>query len=140
MGRPEIVVKICARSADFFNVGSSVSRSHRCFSVSATVFIPKHYSERVATARSPISDRPRRPIRSETNWTPRPGAWPVERPASPSVSFFLLTAAFDAGGIGQSTPQPTRVDRRITALNSAVWPGDFNGDGITDLVATAPFC
>src|SRR4051812_30294014 len=36
-----------------------------------------------------------------------------------------------------SSPPPTVSITRITALNSAVWPGDFNGDGITDLAATA---
>jgi hypothetical protein len=36
-----------------------------------------------------------------------------------------------------SSPSPTVSITRVSALNSAVWPGDFNGDGITDLVATA---
>src|SRR3954454_12003789 len=39
IGRPEIVVKLAARSGDFFSVGSSVSCSHRAFPLSATVFI-----------------------------------------------------------------------------------------------------
>src|SRR4051794_30286926 len=39
IGRPEIVVKLAARSGDFFSAGSSVSCCHRAFPVSATVFI-----------------------------------------------------------------------------------------------------
>jgi hypothetical protein len=41
-----------ARSGDFFSAGSSVSRSQRCFSVSATVFI-----------QSPLYRRHRQPSR-----------------------------------------------------------------------------
>src|SRR6266850_2351295 len=68
IGRPEIVVKLCVRSGDFFSVGSSVSRCQRCFSVSATVFIHTHYSERLAAALPPCYPIgvPRR-IRSETD-------------------------------------------------------------------------
>src|ERR1700682_3694281 len=55
MGRPEIVVKLLARSGDFFSAGSSVSRSQRCFAVSATVFMPvSHYSGGRST--DPLSD------------------------------------------------------------------------------------
>src|SRR5947208_716534 len=36
-----------------------------------------------------------------------------------------------------SSPPPTVNITRITALNQRVWPGDFNGDGITDLVGTS---
>src|SRR3954447_20237193 len=39
IGRPEIVVKLAARSGDFFSAGSKVSCSHRAFPLSATVFI-----------------------------------------------------------------------------------------------------
>src|SRR4051812_35826787 len=34
-----------------------------------------------------------------------------------------------------SSPLPTVSITRLTALNLSVWPGDFNGDGITDLVS-----
>src|SRR5258707_4212367 len=36
-----------------------------------------------------------------------------------------------------SSPPPTVGITRVTTLNLSVWPGDFNGDGITDLAATA---
>ena len=35
------------------------------------------------------------------------------------------------------TASPTVNIHRISALNDAVWPGDFNDDGIVDLVASA---
>jgi regulation of enolase protein 1 (concanavalin A-like superfamily) len=50
----------------------------------------------------------------------------------------LITAALETQPAGQSTPQPTVSVRRIAALNQSVWPGDFNGDGITDLAASGP--
>ena len=36
----------------------------------------------------------------------------------------------------QSSSPPTVNVTRLTTLNQNVWPGDFNGDGITDLVAS----
>src|SRR6185295_18126495 len=41
IGRPEIVVKLAARSGDFLSVGSSVSCCHRSLPLSATVFIQR---------------------------------------------------------------------------------------------------
>src|SRR5437762_7312028 len=35
-------------------------------------------------------------------------------------------------------PAPTVSVLRNPGLAQAVWPGDFNGDGITDLASTAP--
>src|SRR3954452_7091545 len=54
IGRPEIVVKLAARSGDFFSVGSSVSCSHRAFPLSATVFI------QTALYPPPLSEKTRR--------------------------------------------------------------------------------
>ena len=48
-----------------------------------------------------------------------------------------IAAVADLSLKAASSPSPTVSIGRITALNSAVWPGDFNGDGITDLAATA---
>src|SRR3954463_5973606 len=36
-----------------------------------------------------------------------------------------------------SSPPPTVGVSRLTALNMTVWPGDFNGDGITDLASAS---
>src|SRR5207245_2812969 len=36
-----------------------------------------------------------------------------------------------------SSPPPTVGITRVTALNQNVWPGDFNGDGITDLASSS---
>src|SRR4051794_22989127 len=36
-----------------------------------------------------------------------------------------------------SSAPPTVSITRLTALNTAVWPGDFNGDGITDLASSS---
>src|SRR5262245_11693516 len=57
-----------------------------------------------------------------------------------SLSVFLvIVAALGDRSAAQSSSQPTVSIRRFTSLNASVWPGDFNGDGITDLAATAPF-
>jgi len=57
-----------------------------------------------------------------------------------SLSLFLMTAAaLGDRPAAQSSSQPAVSVRRMTSLNASVWPGDFNGDGITDLAATAPF-
>ena len=55
----------------------------------------------------------------------------------------LLTAAFViaelTGHLGaQSTAVPRVASAQLPELGWLVWPGDFNGDGITDLAATAP--
>src|SRR5262249_26522460 len=56
IARPEIVVKLCVRSGAFFSAGWRVSRSQRCLSVSATVFMSLNYScerlERLAKSRT----------------------------------------------------------------------------------------
>src|SRR5436190_11209390 len=38
-----------------------------------------------------------------------------------------------------ASPLPTVNITRVTSLNMNVWPGDFNGDGITDLAASDPW-
>src|SRR5919106_1287882 len=38
--------------------------------------------------------------------------------------------------VAQTDPLPAVDLRRNLALTSEVWPGDFNGDGVTDLVAS----
>jgi regulation of enolase protein 1 (concanavalin A-like superfamily) len=53
--------------------------------------------------------------------------------------FLLVAAALGDRPAAQSSSPPTVSIRRVTSLNASVWPGDFNGDGITDLAATAPF-
>ena len=60
-------------------------------------------------------------------------------------SFLALTLAALAGIAGvadlslnaASSPPPTVSITRLTTLNLSVWPGDFNGDGITDLASAS---
>src|SRR5581483_11931144 len=53
----------------------------------------------------------------------------------------LLIAAFGIEELStrlgaQSSTVPRVATVQLTSLTGAVWPGDFNGDGITDLVGT----
>jgi len=48
--------------------------------------------------------------------------------------FVLITAALDDRTAGQSVAQPTASIRRTIGIDGPVFPGDFNGDGIVDLV------
>jgi regulation of enolase protein 1 (concanavalin A-like superfamily) len=55
----------------------------------------------------------------------------------------LLIAAFGIAELSvhlraQTSSTPRVAFAQLPALGSVVWPGDFNGDGITDLAATAP--
>ena len=43
------------------------------------------------------------------------------------------------GIAASSTPAPAVAITRLPTLDQNVWPGDFNGDGKTDLVASAKF-
>ena len=58
---------------------------------------------------------------------------------------FLALALSAMAGLGErrlaaqaAPPTPAVSVLRNTGLAQSVWPGDFNGDGITDLAATAP--
>src|SRR5215471_16834197 len=52
MARPEIVVKVPVRSGDLRRVGTRVSRSQRCRSVSAAAFIRLNYTRWRLTIRA----------------------------------------------------------------------------------------
>jgi hypothetical protein len=60
-----------------------------------------------------------------------------------NLELSLLAASITAGlaaplAAQAPTPAPTVSLLRNSNLAQQVWPGDFNGDGITDLAATAP--
>src|SRR4051812_4090247 len=42
------------------------------------------------------------------------------------------------GGRAAAPPAPTVSVTRLSNLAFQIWPGDFNGDGITDLAGTVP--
>jgi FG-GAP-like repeat len=64
------------------------------------------------------------------------------RPTHKRYVYLAVVALFtvmlsDPAPLAQSAPLLPSVDlRRDLRLHSEVWPGDFNGDGITDLVAS----
>jgi VCBS repeat protein/Big-like domain-containing protein len=64
----------------------------------------------------------------------------IRRPSLLALGLAALAAIAGVADLSlkaASSPPPTVSITRLTALNVSAWPGDFNGDGITDLVGTA---
>src|ERR671919_350510 len=60
-----------------------------------------------------------------------------KRYASPFILMSITVVLCGVDPQAQTEPLVPSVDlRRDVRLNSQVWPADFNGDGITDLVAS----